>query len=101
MAAPKVTDAEFIRIWNEEKSPQAVADRTGIALRNAYARRARMVKNGYDLPTRPAPGYNSYAPYAESGWTFPREKRIEEAQKQPDMFIEPAPAKALQEGLAL
>lgn len=77
MPAAKVTDAEFIRIWNEEKSPQAVADRTGVTLRNAYARRARMVKNGYDLPTRPVPGYNSYSPYAESGWTFPREKRIE------------------------
>ena len=77
MPAPKVTDAEFIRIWHEEKNAQRVADRVGVAERNVLRRRARLVKTGVEMPTIAAPGYEARSRYAESGWTFPREKRIE------------------------
>lgn len=51
MAAPKVSDEEFIRIWTEERGvPSRVALRTDTAERNILARRNRLEKrHGLDL----------------------------------------------------
>ena len=52
MAKSEVTDDEFEIIWLDSNcSPQTVSEELKIALRNVYARRERMEKKGYSLPS--------------------------------------------------
>ena len=77
MVAARVSEAEFIRIWNEEGSASRVAARIGLGVRSVYDRRERMAKNGVLLKTRPEAGYKGPSPYRDTGWTFDRERRLE------------------------
>ncbi len=52
MATPSLTTAEFIGEWRASGgSPAEMERRTGISLRNIYARRERLVAQGFELPT--------------------------------------------------
>lgn len=51
MNAKVCTDEQFIAIWKELGSPQAVAKETGISLRNVYKRRNVLLTKGYPLIT--------------------------------------------------
>ena len=73
----KVSEADFIRTWREEGSPARVAAVLGLDVRNVCRRRVTLSKQGIDLPTRPAPGYESRTKYLDTGWTFARERPIE------------------------
>jgi predicted phosphodiesterase len=46
-----VSDEEFIATWQELQSPQAVANKLGVEVRNVYRRRNHFVNKGFDLPT--------------------------------------------------
>ena len=46
-----ISDELFIATFKELQSPQAVADKLGIEVRNVYRRRNHFVNKGYDLPT--------------------------------------------------
>ena len=48
MTAPKLSDEEFKQAWYELKSPQRVAEATGMALRNVYQRR-KIIENRYNI----------------------------------------------------
>lgn len=48
MPAPKVSDDEFIRIWNKHCSPQRVAEEVGVHVRNVQERR-RSLENKYKI----------------------------------------------------
>lgn len=39
MAAAKVTDAEFLRLWEKHRSPTIISQITGLAVRNVHSRR--------------------------------------------------------------
>lgn len=73
---PKMSEAEFIAEWTKHGTARRFSDAHGITERVVSARRARLVKNGHHLPTRPEPGYESRTAYVDDRWTFPREKRI-------------------------
>lgn len=79
MAAPKLSDAEFLSEWQRLGSARAVAREHGIDERATHRRRERMERRGFHLPTRPAPGYEAQTPAHRigAGWTFPREKQLE------------------------
>lgn len=51
MGAPKISDAEFVRIWRETGSPQKFSNATGLTTRAIYARRARLAAQGHNLST--------------------------------------------------
>jgi predicted phosphodiesterase len=46
-----VSDEEFIATWQELQSPQAVANKLGVAVRNVYRRRNYFASRGFDLQT--------------------------------------------------
>lgn len=48
MALPTCSDQEFIELWQKLRSPTAVAQKLGVALRNVQARRDRLMKK-YDV----------------------------------------------------
>lgn len=75
MALPKVSEAEFVRIWGEERHPERVAERLGMTVRGVQKRRKRIQEKGHHLPTLSA---NPALParYQDTGWTFPREERL-------------------------
>jgi len=75
----KVDRSEFIALWNRLGNAQLVADALGLNVRNVQQRRQRLHKQGIELKTVPAVGYETRVPseYAADGWTFLREKRIE------------------------
>ncbi|MFZ9616606.1 MAG: metallophosphoesterase, partial [Fluviibacter sp.] len=47
----KVTDEQFIEIWNKHHSPSKVAHELGISVSNIHARRSRLVAKGHKLVT--------------------------------------------------
>jgi hypothetical protein len=47
----KVTDEQFIEIWNKHHSPSKVAHELGISVTNIHARRSRLVAKGHKLIT--------------------------------------------------
>jgi hypothetical protein len=47
----KVTDEQFIEIWKKHYSPTKVAFELKINVKNVHNRRAKLVSQGYDLPT--------------------------------------------------
>jgi len=47
----KVTDEQFIEIWNKHHSPSKVAHELGISVSNTHARRSRLVAKGHKLVT--------------------------------------------------
>lgn len=76
----KVTDAELIAAWKKCKgSPRRVAEETGLTERAVYDRRRRMEKTGRGvLETKFTPGSRPPTDeWADMGWTFPRERRID------------------------
>lgn len=63
MPVVKTTDEQFIRLFKELKSPQAVSDALGITVRNVYRRRNKLVKkHGVDLTTESPKQINTYLP---------------------------------------
>lgn len=63
-----LSDDEFARVWSESGcSPQTVAERTGVAVRTAYRRRAQMAKRGIELGTIPRHTGQSYPDWGEMG----------------------------------
>jgi len=48
MTAKRVSDAEFIAIWNQSGSPDLVAKITGVSVRNVYKRRLR-IENAHGI----------------------------------------------------
>lgn len=60
MAAPTVSDDEFIKIWNAYGSPTRVAEHLGITARSVYGRRDSIEKRlGILLPAATRIGYNA------------------------------------------
>lgn len=51
MVAPICTEAQFIALWKQLGSPQAVANALGINIRSVYNRRNIIEKKGIDLKT--------------------------------------------------
>jgi len=47
----KVSDEQFIAVWNQLGSPLAVATALGLDLRNVYRRRNNLVTKGFNLET--------------------------------------------------
>ncbi|CAB4164324.1 Calcineurin-like phosphoesterase domain, ApaH type [uncultured Caudovirales phage] len=47
----KVTDEQFIEVWNKHHSPSKVAHELGISVSNIHARRSRLVAKGHKLIT--------------------------------------------------
>ena len=45
---PKITDQEFLRLWDEHKSPLKVAKATGLSERRVHTRR-RAIENKLNL----------------------------------------------------
>jgi hypothetical protein len=75
LAAPLLTEAEFIEQWKRHGSARKMADATGLAVRLIYDRRARLNKRGYDLKTTdPADGYETRVP--DEAFTFARELHV-------------------------
>ena len=63
MSSPKIPDEEFIRLFQELKSPQRVAEATGMAVRNVYKRRNNLARNKQvDLTTDNYNRQNVYLP---------------------------------------
>ena len=63
MANPKIPDEEFIRLFQQLKSPQRVAEVTGMAVRNVYKRRNNLARiNQVDLTTDNYNQQNTYLP---------------------------------------
>lgn len=71
----KLTRDEFVQKWSRYGSAREFARAENMEVGSIYARRARLEKEGYSLPTVPAPGYESRVPtnYRAEGWTFPRQ----------------------------
>lgn len=57
MPKESCTEAEFIELFKELKSPQAVANFLGVNVRCVYRRRTDIEKKGFKLPTANACGY--------------------------------------------
>lgn len=76
MPQSSLNDAQFIELWGQLQSPSAMAEKTGITVRNIYARRKRLVERGWDLPTRDDGTHNVEYSSAK-GWTYPRQENLE------------------------
>ena len=57
---PKISDAEFVSVWNLYGSPALVAKHLKIDVRSVYRARAKLVDQGHDLPTFNHTGNNKY-----------------------------------------
>lgn len=76
----KISEDEFIRLWDIHGSARGVATASGLSEKACLDRRRRMVNRGHTMNTRPAPGYEGHVPaeFREGdGWTFPRQIDIE------------------------
>lgn len=63
MSKAKISDEEFIRLFQQLKSPQRVAEATGMAVRNVYKRRNNLVRiKQVDLTTDNYNQQNTYLP---------------------------------------
>ena len=76
MPREKVSAEEFVRLWGVHGNATSLAAALETTERAVYLRCKRLRDKGHHLPSRPAPGYESQAKYAETGWTFPREKPV-------------------------
>lgn len=77
--ATKIDRALFIDTWQREGTAARTAKALGLTERRVQQVRSNLKASGIDLQTRPEPGYESRTPaeYRDTGWTFPREKRID------------------------
>ena len=74
-----VSDEEFIAVWTELGSPQAVSQRLNLEVRGVYRRRNNLQARGFHLPTKTRSGPNNIVyekPFLEQQLT----KRLEQVR---------------------
>lgn len=76
MPAPRCTQEEFVRLWEQLKSPMLVARELRLPVRKVYERRANLAKRGIVLETIEA-GPGRKAEYAGPSVQFARRRRMQ------------------------
>lgn len=73
----RISDSAFVDAWHRLGSPLLVAEHFQCSERNVYQRRKLLERKGIRLETRPIGHANASDEWADKGWTFPREVRVE------------------------
>ena len=88
---PKLSEDEFVALWKAHRSPQLMAEATGMGVRGVYRRRAALVAKGHNLDTIAKDGVTKtfYTPDTAAAMHFERRRKLEVKNGHVIIFSDP------------